>query len=326
MVFKSRVASRYSGVALSKPLPKGGQIMKRFLTFFMLCGVLALASAPVHAEEYDRDDSDNPIRYVAYAMHPFGVALEYTITRPIHWLVHRPGLNYVFGAPRHEKAKVVEPITVIEQEPGSFIIEEGDSGLTENESALRDLMGNDLEIAVKEDTVEYTMVGDVFFEPGSAEITPEGQEKLRQVAASIRMDYPDNEIVIEGHTDDQPIEKSGWKSNWELGSARALAILHFMAESGFQPENLSAATYGQYRGRVENVTEEDRAKNRRAVITVKTKKELAMMVEGAEAVVIEEAPAEDVEEAPAEEETEGAAGPIDMSVPPAETDNTSGIE
>jgi chemotaxis protein MotB len=76
--------------------------------------------------------------------------------------------------------------------------------------------------------------------------------------------------MIEGHTDDQPIARSGWKSNWELGSARALAILHFMARMNFDPSKLSAATYGQYRELAANDSPAQRALNRRAVITVKT--------------------------------------------------------
>jgi hypothetical protein len=60
---------------------------------------LALLAAPAtsQAHNYDRDDSDYPLRYVAYAVHPIGIAVEYTVLRPIHWLVARPVLNVVFG-------------------------------------------------------------------------------------------------------------------------------------------------------------------------------------------------------------------------------------
>ena len=40
----------------------------------------------------------------------------------------------------------------------------------------------------------------------------------------------DFNIGIEGHTDTQPIKYSGWESNWELSSARALSVLHYLEE------------------------------------------------------------------------------------------------
>ena len=57
------------------------------------------------AHDYDRDDSDYPLRYVAYLVHPVGIAVEYAVLRPIHWLVSRPNLNIVFG---HETDKDTE--------------------------------------------------------------------------------------------------------------------------------------------------------------------------------------------------------------------------
>ena len=59
---------------------------KIFLAAFVFVALLSLGT-PVQAHEYDRDDSDYPLRYVAYALHPIGIALEYGILRPIHMLV-----------------------------------------------------------------------------------------------------------------------------------------------------------------------------------------------------------------------------------------------
>jgi hypothetical protein len=66
---------------------------------------LALMAAPTtaSAHEYDRDDSDHPLRYVAYALHPVGIALEYVVLRPIHWFVSKDPADKVFGhEPREE--------------------------------------------------------------------------------------------------------------------------------------------------------------------------------------------------------------------------------
>jgi hypothetical protein len=74
----------------------------------MLAGVfvalMALSTPAAWAHEYDRDDSDHPLRYVAYVVHPVGVAVEYAVLRPIHWLVSQPNLDIIFGHEPREDA------------------------------------------------------------------------------------------------------------------------------------------------------------------------------------------------------------------------------
>ncbi|MBI5153956.1 OmpA family protein, partial [Candidatus Poribacteria bacterium] len=96
-----------------------------------------------------------------------------------------------------------------------------------------------------------------------------GEELMGNVATILQTNFPGRELVIEGHTDNQPIKYSGWGSNWELGSARALTVLHTLAEKhGFDPGKLSATTYGEFRPDVPNATPEGRASNRRSVIVI----------------------------------------------------------
>jgi hypothetical protein len=71
--------------------------MKKKLLGILFALALLLTPAAGRAHEYDRDDSDYPLRYVAYAVHPFGIAAEYAVLRPIHWLVSRPNLCIIFG-------------------------------------------------------------------------------------------------------------------------------------------------------------------------------------------------------------------------------------
>jgi chemotaxis protein MotB len=84
--------------------------------------------------------------------------------------------------------------------------------------------------------------------------------------------YPDREVLIEGHTDDVPIAEKWqyrFKSNWELSSARAHAVLHYVIKTyGLDPGRVAAVGYGEYRPLVTNDTPEGRATNRRVVITV----------------------------------------------------------
>ena len=79
----------------------------------------------------------------------------------------------------------------------------------------------------------------------------------------------DRNITIEGHTDNQPIKYSGWKSNWELSTARATSVLHYLIDKeSVVPERLSATGYGEYRPVVTNDTKEDRQKNRRVEVII----------------------------------------------------------
>ena len=76
-------------------------------------------------------------------------------------------------------------------------------------------------------------------------------------------------IQIEGHTDDVPIVTPQFPSNWELSSARAIAVLRlFVDEIGINPKTLTATGYGEFRPAALNTTVDGRAKNRRIEIVL----------------------------------------------------------
>ncbi len=106
-----------------------------------------------------------------------------------------------------------------------------------------------------------------FFSSGSADINPEVYPLLNQVAESLVI-Y-DNAIRIEGYTDNAPIRSSRFPSNWELSSARALSLLHYLIErQGFAPSRLSATGFGEQHPVADNATEEGRMLNRRVDLVV----------------------------------------------------------
>lgn len=78
-------------------------MMKKTMLILLVMGFVISARTPAVAHEYDRGDSDNPVRIAAYLFHPLGIAVEYVVTRPIHWLVSRPTLNVWFGHDPTEK-------------------------------------------------------------------------------------------------------------------------------------------------------------------------------------------------------------------------------
>jgi len=137
---------------------------------------------------------------------------------------------------------------------------------------LRDRLGSQVKVDRGPKGITLTFVSEVLFDSGKATLKPEGEETLRKAAAIIQEKYPDHELNIEGHTDNVPLQYSGYRSNWELSAARALSVLHFLVdELGFAPEKLSATGYGETRPVADNADPEGRAQNRRAVIVIMPK-------------------------------------------------------
>jgi chemotaxis protein MotB len=117
-----------------------------------------------------------------------------------------------------------------------------------------------------------TVVGDLLFDSGKDKIRQEGYPILEKVGSILSKELAEYNVGIEGHTDNQPIKHSKWKSNWELSTARALSVLHFMVnERGLSPDRLSAIGYGEYRPVDSNDTKEGRHANRRVEIVVMPK-------------------------------------------------------
>jgi len=157
------------------------------------------------------------------------------------------------------------------------VVKEKERELTELEKAKLEL-----EEALKKEIGDYkaklemterglviTFLSEVFFDSGKNSIRETGKDSLQRVAEVLNKNVSDSNVAIEGHTDNQPIRHSGWKSNWELSSARALAVLHYLIdECKVSPERLSANGYGEFRPVAQNNTKEDMQKNRRVEIVI----------------------------------------------------------
>lgn len=59
-------------------------------------------AAPAAADEYDPQRAGHPLRLVAYVLHPIGVAFDYLLMRPAHWVVHHEPLLTIFGHEEEE--------------------------------------------------------------------------------------------------------------------------------------------------------------------------------------------------------------------------------
>lgn len=120
-------------------------------------------------------------------------------------------------------------------------------------------------------TVEV-LLSDVFFESGSPDLKPEGQQRLDELARRLRTEFQGRRIRIEGHTDGQrigPSLRARFPTNWELSSARALTVLRYLTDThGVDPQRIEAVGMGEFDPVDSNATEQGRARNRRVRVAV----------------------------------------------------------
>lgn len=146
--------------------------------------------------------------------------------------------------------------------------------LSQAKRLLEERLGQEIQdkqvrLQMLEKGLVITVVGDLLFDSGKAKIRPEANNILDKVARVLKENVPDFDVGIEGHTDNQPIKHSNWKSNWELSSARALSVLHYLVnEKGISPDRLSAIGYGEYHPVSLSDTREGRQLNRRVEIVI----------------------------------------------------------
>lgn len=105
----------------------------------------------------------------------------------------------------------------------------------------------------------------LLFDSGSAKMNSRALSVLNKLN-SILTKYP-YDILIEGHTDNVPINTKKYPSNWELSLSRATNIVkYFIREEIISPERFSAGGYGDSKPLFPNDSESNRAKNRRVEI------------------------------------------------------------
>jgi chemotaxis protein MotB len=107
----------------------------------------------------------------------------------------------------------------------------------------------------------------VLFDSAKAELKPDGEATLAQIAPILR-EIEGRQFQIAGHTDNMPIRTRRFPSNWELSTARAVAVARFLIEQGLTPERLSAAGYAETEPVTSNDTAAGRAQNRRIEIVL----------------------------------------------------------
>jgi len=106
----------------------------------------------------------------------------------------------------------------------------------------------------------------VLFGSNSADITPSSEPLLKELASFLK-EIP-NKVEIAGHTDNVPVVKGKWKSNFELSLARAESVRKFLVAQGLEEKRFCIAGYGDKRPLVPNDSPQNRLRNRRIEIFI----------------------------------------------------------
>ena len=107
----------------------------------------------------------------------------------------------------------------------------------------------------------------ITFKEGEATLRESYQPIFVRIANFISSKH-EYEVVVSGHTDNKPIRTEKFPSNLDLSSARAITVAKFLIENGVTPNRVSIQGFSEYRPLFENISPENRQKNRRVEITL----------------------------------------------------------
>lgn len=132
---------------------------------------------------------------------------------------------------------------------------------------LRAVLGERDDIQIVGD--RFVFASEVLFATASDEVSEDGLRQLLRLAETLKTiaeDIPEDlpwVLQVDGHTDRRPISTARFPSNWELSTARALAIVKFLRDQGVPAQRLAATGYGEYHPLDPADTAEAFARNRR---------------------------------------------------------------
>ncbi|TDQ44025.1 chemotaxis protein MotB [Tepidicella xavieri] len=128
-------------------------------------------------------------------------------------------------------------------------------------------LGQGIEVTTGQGVVRFRISSEVLFASGDASLTPEGQAVIDRLLPAFNQ-APDHTIVVEGHSDNVPINTPRFPSNWELSASRAGAVVRHLEARGINPTRLRASGLADTRPVADNATPEGRSQNRRVEIVM----------------------------------------------------------
>lgn len=134
----------------------------------------------------------------------------------------------------------------------------------------------EVDVQVLKGVVYISLADNMLYKSGSYEINDRAEETLSKIAKIIT-DYKDYDVLIEGNTDNVPINTAAAsmkniRNNWDLSCLRASSVVQYLQDHfGVAPKRLTAGGRGEYNPLVSNDTEVGRQRNRRTQIIITPK-------------------------------------------------------
>ncbi len=159
----------------------------------------------------------------------------------------------------------------LSEQERSRLLEERNRLENTRRSMEQRLRGSGVSVKIKEGHISVVLPSSILFNSGQTVLKKQATSSLTKVCNVLKKDFPDEIIRIEGHTDSDPVKrtKKVYKSNWELSTARAANVLHFLVDNcHLDPKKLYIAGYGKYQPVSSNNNKSGKKKNRRVEIVV----------------------------------------------------------
>ena len=135
---------------------------------------------------------------------------------------------------------------------------------------IQQAVGGDFVVTDRPVEVVLSIESEVLFKSGSATLSGQAKASLNKAVAVIKDRFPNHDVRVVGHTDDQKISRSKgtWNDNWDLSAGRAREVLLYLESRGLAAKQLGLAGYADQRPVVPNSSADNRQKNRRVEIVV----------------------------------------------------------
>ena len=134
----------------------------------------------------------------------------------------------------------------------------------------------EVDVRVLKGVVYISLADNMLYKSGSYEINDRAEQTLSKIAKII-MDYKDYDVLIEGNTDNVPINTSSKlmqniRNNWDLSALRASSVVQYLIDHfGVAPNRLTAGGRGEFNPIASNDTEIGKQRNRRTQIIITPK-------------------------------------------------------
>lgn len=134
-----------------------------------------------------------------------------------------------------------------------------------------DRLDKNIEVIVSKGTVSFRISSEILFASGEASLSGPGLAVLGRLVPVLGS-AAQHRIVVEGHTDNMPIQTERFPSNWELSTGRAASVVRYLQSQGIDPARMRATGFADTRPLAPNDTPQGRAQNRHVEVILEAPK------------------------------------------------------